>query len=100
MTEKKWKILFHVIVVIILFIGGLLLGRCTKKVKETTKIELVEKRFWAYFNICPHIDNKKIKGPEDLIAFPWEKEGKKENALQYMEKNKNAIDAFFNNVKK
>jgi hypothetical protein len=71
-----------------------------KAIEEKTKVDLVEKRFWAYFNICPHIDNKKIKGPEDLIAFPWEKEGKKENALQYMEKNKNAIDAFFNNVKK
>ena len=42
MTEKKWKILFHVIVVIILFIGGLLLGRCTKKVKENTKIEYIK----------------------------------------------------------
>lgn len=42
MTEKKWKILFHVIVIIILFIGGLLLGRCTKKVKEITKIEYIK----------------------------------------------------------
>ena len=42
MTEKKWKILFHIIVIIILFIGGLLLGRCTKKVQEKTKIEYIK----------------------------------------------------------
>lgn len=42
METKKWKILFHVIIIIILFIGGLLLGRCTKKVGENTKIEYIK----------------------------------------------------------
>lgn len=42
MTEKKWKVLFHVIIIIVLFIGGILMGRSTIKVKEITKIEYLK----------------------------------------------------------
>ena len=37
------------------------------------KADLVEKRFWTYLTIAPHIDGKKIKKPEDLVPFEWEK---------------------------
>lgn len=37
------------------------------------KAELVERRFWTYLTIAPHIDGKKIKKPEDLVPFEWEK---------------------------
>lgn len=37
------------------------------------KAELVERRFWTYLTIAPHIDSKKIKKPEDLVPFEWEK---------------------------
>lgn len=70
-----------------------------KTIEEKTKVDLVEKRFWAYLNICPHIDNKKIKGPEDIIPFPWEKENKKKDALKFMDEKKDAIAAFFNKNK-
>ena len=29
-------------------------------------------RLWAYLGILPHIDNKKLKSPKDLLKFPWE----------------------------
>lgn len=51
------------------------------------KNELIEKRFWTYMNIMPHINTKKCSSPEDLIAFEWEKKRKKE------EFNKNAAAA-------
>jgi hypothetical protein len=70
-----------------------------KSVEEKTKADLVEKRFWAYLNICPHIDSRKIKGAEDFLPFPWEKESKKEASLKFMEENKEAIMAFFNKDK-
>lgn len=70
-----------------------------RAMQEKTKVDMVEKRFWAYLNICPHIDNKKIKGPEDFLPFPWEKESKKEASLKFMEENKEAIMAFFNKDK-
>ena len=41
------------------------------------KAELVEKRFWTYLTIAPHIDGKKIKKPEDLVPFEWEKSEKR-----------------------
>lgn len=38
------------------------------------KEELVSQRFWTYLTIAPHIDGKKIKKPQDLVPFEWEKE--------------------------
>lgn len=70
-----------------------------KAIEEKTKVEMVEKRFWAYLNICPHIDSKKIKGPEDILPFPWEKDNKKEAAMKFIETNNDAIKAFFNKNK-
>lgn len=67
-----------------------------KAIEEKTKADMVEKRFWAYLNICPHIDSKKIKGPEDILPFPWEKDNKKEAAMKFIETNNEAIKAFFN----
>ena len=37
-----------------------------------------EERFWAYIGILPHVDGKKLKGPSDLIPFPWDKDSKEE----------------------
>ena len=71
-----------------------------KAIEEKTKADMVEKRFWAYLNICPHIDSKKIKGPEDILPFPWEKDNKKEAAMKFIETNNEAIKAFFNKNKK
>lgn len=39
--------------------------------------KMVETRSWVYLLIAPHIDSKKIKGPEDLMEFSWEKDAKK-----------------------
>lgn len=76
------------------------LAPLAKSMEEKGKIDLVEKRFWTYLNICPHIDSKKIKGPEDFLPFPWEKENKKNKSIKFMEDNKDAIIAFFNKNKK
>lgn len=37
------------------------------------KADLVTQRFWTYLTIAPHIDGKKIRRPEDLVPFEWEK---------------------------
>lgn len=70
-----------------------------KSLEEKTKSDMVEKRFWAYLNICPHIDSKKVKGPEQLLPFPWEKKEKDADRMKFMEENKDAIKAFFNKNK-
>lgn len=42
-----------------------------------------EKRLWTYLDMLPHIDSNKVKGPADLIPFPWEdKDKKKEKDLE------------------
>ena len=42
------------------------------------KMELVDKRFWTYLTILPHVDGKKIKSPDKLFKFDWEKGSKKD----------------------
>lgn len=71
-----------------------------KSLEQKVKADMVEKRFWSYLNICPHIDTKKVKGPEDLLPFPWEKNKKKEAHIKFMEDNKASINAFFNKNQK
>lgn len=71
-----------------------------KSLEEKAKADMVEKRFWTYLTICPHIDNKKVKSPEDLIPFPWEKDAKKQETIRFMEDNKEGILKFFNKNKK
>lgn len=54
-----------------------------------------EERLWSYIGVMPHIDGKKIKGPADLIPFPWEKEKKNKD----LEKNTAAVVAFLGGKK-
>jgi len=76
------------------------LSPLVKAMDSKSKSDMVEKRFWTYLQICPHIDNKKVKGPEKLLPFPWEKETEKNSAMKFMDDNKDAINAFFNKNKK
>ena len=46
--------------------------------------KMEEQRFWTFLQIAPHIDAKKIKGPEDLIEFTWEKDNRKKEAEKKM----------------
>lgn len=48
----------------------------TRGIDKKKKENMEEKRFWTFFQIMPHIDAKKIKGPKDLITFPWEEDNK------------------------
>lgn len=52
-----------------------------------------EERLWAYIGVLPHIDGKKVKGPSELIPFPWD-EDKEEEAKKALEKNTAAAMAF------
>lgn len=52
------------------------MGQYFDMIDLKTKKELIEKRFWTYLNMAPHIDTKKCKGPESLIKFEWEQEQK------------------------
>jgi hypothetical protein len=62
-----------------------------KALDEKAKSDMIEKRFWTYLQICPHIDSKKVKSPEDLLPFPWEKDEKKQRNLKELENNRFAI---------
>lgn len=57
--------------------------------KEHRRLE--EERLFTYLNILPHVDVRKLRSPEKLLPFTWEKENKPENR---MEKDKKYIDDF------
>lgn len=44
--------------------------------EQKHEAELEEKRLFTYLTMAPHVDHKKIKKPEDIMPFPWEKEAK------------------------
>lgn len=75
------------------------LSPLVKAMDDKTKADMVDKRFWTYMNILPHIDGRKIKSPEKLLPFPWETEAKKQDSIKFMEDNQDAIKAFFNKNK-
>ena len=50
-----------------------------------------EERLWAYIDIMPHIDGKKVKGPETLLPFPWEKDMKKKKIEKDLQNNLYAV---------
>lgn len=45
-----------------------------KALDAKKKEQMENERFWTFWNILPHVDTKKLKKPQDLIKFPWEKE--------------------------
>ena len=49
-------------------------------------------RFWTYLTIAPHLGSKtKIKNPEDLVEFSWEKKEKKEEAEKRMKSERDRL---------
>ena len=60
-------------------------------IDNKVKRDLEMQRFWTYLNICPHIDSKKVKSPEQLIPFEWEKEEKHKKQLNDINNNAFAV---------
>ena len=56
------------------------------------KNELVTQRFWTYLTIAPNINTKKVRSPEELVPFDWEK--KKEDVKKTLDDNTAAAVAF------
>ena len=50
-----------------------------------------EQRLWSYIEVMPHIDGKKVKGPESLLPFPWEKEVRKKRVEENLKNNLYAV---------
>ena len=57
--------------------------------------ELEIQRMWTYITISPMIDSKKVKNPQALIKFPWEKERANVKAQEDLDKKAEKIKAFF-----
>lgn len=49
------------------------------------KAEMIEKRFWAYLLISPHINTKKCRTPEALLPFDWEKKEKQKKEMKKLD---------------
>lgn len=67
----------------------------TRACENLVKEEYTYDRLWTYLTMLPHIDGKKVKGPEGILPFPWEKENNKQEefeknaaaALSFLSKN-------------
>ena len=56
------------------------------------KNELVTQRFWTYLTIAPNINTKKVRSPEELVPFDWEK--KKDDVKKTLDDNTASAVAF------
>lgn len=63
--------------------------------EDVKKSDLVEKRFWTFLQILPQIDGKKMKSPQSLIKFDWEKDDDNKAAKEDLERKQAYIKAFF-----
>lgn len=61
------------------------------------KADLITQRFWTYLTIAPNIDTKKVKSPEDLVPFEWEK--RDEEAKKKLEEITPAVVKFLSGNK-
>lgn len=63
-----------------------------KLAEEMKKEGLIEKRFWTYLTVAPHINTKKCKTPQKYLPFDWEQEERNKNKMKELEENKYAIN--------
>ena len=59
-----------------------------KAIDTKEKSHLLEQRLWTYLTIAPHIDCKKIKSPQKLLPFDWEKSEIKQRELDELRRHK------------
>ena len=64
------------------------------------KMDLVDKRFWTYLQIMPHVDTKKLKSPEQLFKFNWETAENNEKLKKDLDEKTQAIKQFFEHQRK
>lgn len=67
------------------------IGELFEAIETKLKRDAIEKRFWTYLMISPHIDTKKCKSPEAFLPFEWEKESIKKRREQELKNNMFAI---------
>ena len=67
---------------------------------DMRKMELIDKRFWTYMTIMPHIDTKKVKSPDGLFKFEWETTENNEKHKKDLEQKTKLIKGFFEHQRK
>ena len=74
------------------------IGDYIKAIDEHKKEQMERDRLWTFYTILPHIDQKKLKKPQDLMPFPWEREQLEKDALEQLEKDKDMFNKFMNST--
>lgn len=62
-----------------------------KLAEEMKKESLIEKRFWTYLTVAPHINTKKCKTPQKYLPFDWETAEIKKKKMKELQENQYAI---------
>jgi hypothetical protein len=70
------------------------MGDYLKAIDEHKKEQMERDRLWTFYTILPHVDHKKLKKPQDLMPFPWEKEEIEKEALEQLKKDEEMFNKF------
>lgn len=67
-----------------------------KAIDDFKKEKMESERLWTFYTILPHIDQKKVKSPQDMFPFPWEVEQIEKDRLRQLEKDEEMFYKFLN----
>lgn len=67
-----------------------------KAIDDFKKEKMESERLWTFYTILPHIDQKKVKSPQDMFPFPWEVEQIEKDRLKQLEKDEEMFYKFLN----
>jgi hypothetical protein len=60
------------------------------------KVDLAEKRLFTFLEMSPLRLGKNVKGPEDVMPFPWEKDEREDKRKKELAAQTNAVLGLFN----
>ena len=70
------------------------MGDYLKAIDEHKKEQIERDRLWTFYTILPHVDHKKLRKPQDLMPFPWEKDQIEKDALEQLKKDEEMFNKF------
>ena len=70
------------------------MGDYLKAIDEHKKEQMERDRLWTFYTILPHVDHKKLRKPQDLMPFPWEKDQIEKDALEQLKKDEEMFNKF------
>ena len=62
-----------------------------KAIDDFKKEKMESERLWTFYTILPHIDQKKVKSPQDMFPFRGSRTNRERQAKTVRERRRNVL---------